>query len=98
MKIPYVSVVSKIVKEIAEYIGESADSGVGRYLPIIKILVIYVYWLFNFSRSCWWIIFCTISSLATAGWISQWKELWEDPEFKITRPRQLYTGHVSRKV
>ena len=34
----------------------------------------------------------------TAGWVSQWKELWEDPEFKITRPRQLYTGHVSRKV
>ena len=29
MKIPCVSVVSKIVKEIAEYIGESADSGVG---------------------------------------------------------------------
>lgn len=34
----------------------------------------------------------------TAGWVSQWKELWEDPEFKITRPRQLYTGYVSRKV
>jgi regulator of PEP synthase PpsR (kinase-PPPase family) len=29
MKIPCVSVVSKIVKEIAEYIGTSADSGVG---------------------------------------------------------------------
>lgn len=32
----------------------------------------------------------------TAGWISQWKEMWEDPEFKITRPRQLYVGHVKR--
>ena len=29
MKIPCISVVSKIVKEIVEYIGESADSGVG---------------------------------------------------------------------
>ena len=29
MKIPCISVVSKIVKEIAEYIGESADIGVG---------------------------------------------------------------------
>jgi regulator of PEP synthase PpsR (kinase-PPPase family) len=29
MKIPCVSVVSKIVNEIAEYVGESADSGVG---------------------------------------------------------------------
>jgi citrate synthase len=34
----------------------------------------------------------------TSGWIAQWKEMWEDPEFKITRPRQLYTGHISRKV
>jgi len=34
----------------------------------------------------------------TAGWISQWKEMWEDPEFKITRPRQLYTGHVKREL
>ncbi|NRB10635.1 MAG: citrate synthase [Rickettsiaceae bacterium] len=33
----------------------------------------------------------------TAGWMAQWKEMWEDPEFKITRPRQLYTGHVKRK-
>ena len=29
LKIPCVSVVSKIIKEISEYIGESADSGVG---------------------------------------------------------------------
>ena len=34
----------------------------------------------------------------TAGWISQWKEMWEDPEFKITRPRQLYTGHIKRTL
>ncbi len=34
----------------------------------------------------------------TAGWISQWKEMWEDEEFKITRPRQLYTGHIKRSI
>jgi citrate synthase len=34
----------------------------------------------------------------TSGWISQWKEMWEDPEFKITRPRQLYSGHVKRSL
>ncbi len=34
----------------------------------------------------------------TAGWISQWKEMWEDPGFKITRPRQLYIGHVKRDI
>ena len=26
------------------------------------------------------------------GWIAQWKELHEDPAFKIGRPRQIYTG------
>ncbi|MEA0970130.1 Citrate synthase [Candidatus Megaera venefica] len=34
----------------------------------------------------------------TAGWVSHWKEMWEDPEYKITRPRQLYKGHVLRKL
>ena len=33
----------------------------------------------------------------TVGWMSQWKEMHEDPEQKISRPRQLYTGHVQRE-
>ncbi|MCE3233266.1 MAG: citrate synthase [Rickettsiaceae bacterium] len=33
----------------------------------------------------------------TAGWVAQWKEMIEDPEQKIGRPRQLYTGHTLRK-
>ena len=28
----------------------------------------------------------------TAGWISQWLEMTDDPEKKISRPRQIYTG------
>ncbi len=32
----------------------------------------------------------------TVGWIAQWKEMWEDPNRKIGRPRQLYTGSVER--
>jgi citrate synthase len=32
----------------------------------------------------------------TVGWISQWKEMIEDPAFKIGRPRQLYTGADKR--
>jgi citrate synthase len=32
----------------------------------------------------------------TAGWIAQWKEMWNDDEFKITRPRQLYVGYAKR--
>ena len=32
----------------------------------------------------------------TVGWIAQWKEMIEDPTQKISRPRQLYTGHARR--
>ena len=32
----------------------------------------------------------------TVGWISQWKEMVEDPKMKIGRPRQLYIGATFR--
>src|ERR1700724_304602 len=32
----------------------------------------------------------------TVGWISQWSEMIEDPQQKIGRPRQLYTGVTRR--
>jgi citrate synthase len=32
----------------------------------------------------------------TAGWLAQWKEMIEDPEQRIARPRQLYTGSTER--
>jgi len=32
----------------------------------------------------------------TIGWISQWKELIEDPAQRIGRPRQIYTGAAKR--
>jgi citrate synthase len=32
----------------------------------------------------------------TAGWLAQWKEMIEDPEQRISRPRQLYTGARKR--
>jgi len=32
----------------------------------------------------------------TVGWIAQWKEMIEDPEQKIGRPRQLYVGPTER--
>ena len=32
----------------------------------------------------------------TVGWVSQWKEMVEDPTMKIGRPRQLYTGAQAR--
>ncbi len=32
----------------------------------------------------------------TVGWISHWLEMHSDPEFRIGRPRQIYTGHAKR--
>jgi citrate synthase len=32
----------------------------------------------------------------TSGWIAQWREMVEDPEQKISRPRQIYTGERER--
>jgi citrate synthase len=33
-----------------------------------------------------------------SGWLAQWQEMLLDPEQKIARPRQIYTGHELRKV
>jgi citrate synthase len=33
----------------------------------------------------------------TAGWLAQWQEMINDPEQKITRPRQIYTGSEERE-
>jgi citrate synthase len=44
-------------------------------------------------------MFTAIFALArTAGWIAQWSEMNADPEHKIGRPRQLYTGATRRDV
>jgi citrate synthase len=32
----------------------------------------------------------------TAGWLAQWREMLDDPEQKIARPRQIYTGPGER--
>ena len=42
-------------------------------------------------------MFTVLFALArTVGWIAQWKEMIEDPDQKIGRPRQLYTGAPRR--
>ena len=42
-------------------------------------------------------MFTVLFALArTVGWISQWKEMIEEPNQKIGRPRQLYTGPTRR--
>ncbi|MBI3694190.1 MAG: citrate synthase [Acidobacteria bacterium] len=33
----------------------------------------------------------------TVGWLAQWQEMLQDPEQKIARPRQCYTGYGARE-
>jgi citrate synthase len=41
---------------------------------------------------------CIFALARTVCWIAQWNEMISDPEQKIGRPRQLYTGPVKRDV
>jgi citrate synthase len=41
---------------------------------------------------------CIFAVARTIGWVAQWKEMIVDPEYKIGRPRQLYTGLAERPV
>ena len=44
-------------------------------------------------------MFTVIFAIArTVGWISQWMEMMSDPNRRLARPRQLYTGPTQRDV
>lgn len=53
-----------------------------------------IYEAMGFPREFFTVLFAVAR---TVGWIAQWKELIEDPTFKIGRPRQLYIGENARK-
>ncbi|KFB73714.1 MAG: Citrate synthase [Candidatus Accumulibacter phosphatis] len=41
---------------------------------------------------------CIFALARTVGWMTQWEEMINDPEYKIGRPRQLYVGPGRRDV
>ena len=41
---------------------------------------------------------CIFALARSVGWIAQWEEMITDPEYKIGRPRQLFTGATARQV
>ena len=41
---------------------------------------------------------CIFALARTVGWMTQWEEMINDPEYKIGRPRQLYIGAERRDV
>jgi citrate synthase len=53
-----------------------------------------IYQAMNFSPEMFTVLFAIPR---TVGWLAQWQELLDDPEQKIARPRQIYTGHELRE-
>jgi citrate synthase len=41
---------------------------------------------------------CIFALARTVGWIAQWNEMISEPDQKIGRPRQLFSGPVRRDV
>ncbi|HRD86970.1 MAG: citrate (Si)-synthase [Candidatus Accumulibacter sp.] len=41
---------------------------------------------------------CTLAMARAAGWMAHWEEMLTDPEYRIARPRQLYTGTLRRPL
>lgn len=41
---------------------------------------------------------CTLAMARAAGWMAHWEEMLTDPEYRIARPRQLYTGTSRRAL
>jgi citrate synthase len=52
-----------------------------------------IYRALGIPRSMFTVMFAIARS---AGWVAHWQEMIADPELKIARPRQLYTGAVKR--
>ena len=52
-----------------------------------------IYRALGIPRSMFTVMFAIARS---AGWVAHWQEMIADPEMKIARPRQLYTGPTTR--
>ncbi len=52
-----------------------------------------IYQMMNFPVEMFPVLFAIPR---TIGWLAQWQEMITDPEQKIARPRQIYTGHGRR--
>jgi len=54
-----------------------------------------IYQAMGFKPEMFTVLF---ANARVAGWLAQWQEMITDSEQKISRPRQIYTGHDLRKV
>src|SRR5262245_25113211 len=77
-----------------EEIALKDDYFVGRKLyPNVDFYSGIIYSALGIPRSMFTVLF---AMARTAGWVAHWMEMIADPQMKIGRPRQLYTGPVQR--
>ena len=83
--------------ELAQQLEEIAladDSFVERKLyPTVDFYTGLIYKALGFPTNMFTVLF-SVGRLP--GWIAQWREMIKDPETKIGRPRQIYTGEYNR--
>jgi citrate synthase len=77
-----------------EEIALKDDYFIGRKLyPNVDFYSGIIYSALGIPRSMFTVLF---AMARTAGWVAHWMEMISDPQMKIGRPRQLYTGPVQR--
>ncbi len=109
---PRATVMQKTCHEVLDEIGDSDDPLLKVALELEKIALNDPYFIerklypnvdfysgitlkaLGFPSEMFTVLFAVAR---TVGWISQWKEMFEDPQRKIGRPRQLYTGPTARE-
>src|SRR3981081_177896 len=64
-----------------------------RLYPNVDFYSGIIYSALGIPRSMFTVMFAIAR---TAGWVAQWQEMVSDPNMKIGRPRQLYTGPTQR--
>ena len=106
---PRAQVIKKLAEEVFEVTGKNPLLGIALELERIALQDDYfvkrklypnvdfysglIYEALGFHSDFFTVLFAIPR---TVGWLSQWQELLADPDQKIARPRQIYTGARDR--
>jgi citrate synthase len=107
---PRAKIIKRIADEVFEVTGRNAKLDIALELERIALEDDYfikrklypnvdfysgiIYQAIGFAPEAFTVMFAIPR---TVGWLAQWQEMVEDPEQKIARPRQVYTGEMLRE-
>jgi citrate synthase len=106
---PRAKIIKRIADEVFEVTGRNAKLDIAlelerialeddyfvkrRLYPNVDFYSGIIYQAIGFAPEAFTVMFAIPR---TVGWLAQWQEMVEDPEQKIARPRQVYTGEMMR--